>query len=142
MCGAGCHGAADDLRDLSDRLEAPLIHAVKGKDFMRYDDPRRMGGIRMTGASAVYDAIARCDVLLMVGSDYPCSNFLPTKPGDNRSPPKKPTTGSSPRREPPWPNSRRRPACVGTSGSASSAPTTTWASITARPAHGAAGADT
>ena len=34
MCGAGCHGAADELRALSDRLKAPLIHSVKGKDIM------------------------------------------------------------------------------------------------------------
>ena len=45
MCGAGCHGAADELRALSDRLKAPLIHSVKGKDIMPYDDPRWMGGI-------------------------------------------------------------------------------------------------
>jgi pyruvate dehydrogenase (quinone) len=80
MCGAGCHGAADELRDLSDRLKAPLIHSVKGKDIMPYDDPRWMGGIGMIGTKAVYDAVMRCDLLLMVGSDYPYSNFLPTKP--------------------------------------------------------------
>ena len=38
MCGAGCHGAAEELRALSDRLKAPLIHSVKGKDIMPYDD--------------------------------------------------------------------------------------------------------
>jgi pyruvate dehydrogenase (quinone) len=80
MCGAGCHGAADHLRDLSDRLKAPLIHSVKGKDIMAYDDPRWMGGIGMIGAKPVYDAVMRCDLLLMVGADYPYSNFLPTRP--------------------------------------------------------------
>jgi pyruvate dehydrogenase (quinone) len=80
MCGAGCHGAADELRALSDRLKAPLIHSVKGKDIMPYDDPRWMGGIGMIGTKAVYDAVMRCDLLLMVGTDYPYSNFLPTKP--------------------------------------------------------------
>jgi thiamine pyrophosphate-dependent acetolactate synthase large subunit-like protein len=80
MCGAGCHGAADELRDLSDRLKAPLIHSVKGKDIMRYDDPRWMGGIGMIGTRAVYEAVMRCDLLLMLGSDYPYSEFLPSKP--------------------------------------------------------------
>lgn len=47
MCGAGCHGAAAELLDLSDRLKAPLIHSVKGKDILPYDDPRWMGGIGM-----------------------------------------------------------------------------------------------
>src|SRR5271170_6216066 len=80
MCGAGSHGAANELRELSDRLKAPLIHSVKGKDIMPYDDPRWMGGIGMIGTKAVYDAVMRCDLLLMLGTDYPYSNFLPTKP--------------------------------------------------------------
>ena len=78
MCGSGCHGAAEELCALSDRLKAPLIHSVKGKDIMPYDDPRWMGGIGMIGTRAVYNAIMHCDLLLMVGTDYPFSNFLPT----------------------------------------------------------------
>ena len=80
LCGAGCHGAADELRALSDRLKAPLIHSVKGKDIMPYDDPRWMGGIGMIGTKAVYDAVMSCDLLLMLGTDYPYSEFLPPKP--------------------------------------------------------------
>ena len=79
MCGGGCRGAADRLRALSDRLKAPLIHSVKGKDIMPYNDPRWMGGIGMIGTKAVYNAIMGCDLLLMVGTDYPYSNFLPSK---------------------------------------------------------------
>jgi pyruvate dehydrogenase (quinone) len=79
MCGAGCHGAADDLRALADRLKAPLIHSVKGKDIMPYDDPHWMGGIGMIGTKAVYNAIMHCELLLMLGTDYPYSEFLPHK---------------------------------------------------------------
>jgi pyruvate dehydrogenase (quinone) len=79
MCGAGCQGAADDLRALSDRLKAPLIHSVKGKDIMSYDDPRWMGGIGMIGTKAAYNAVMHCDLLLMLGTDYPYSEFLPRK---------------------------------------------------------------
>ena len=79
MCGGGCHGAAAELRALSDRLKAPLIHSVKGKDIMPFDDPRWMGGIGMIGTSADYHAIMRCDLLLMLGTDYPFSEFLPHK---------------------------------------------------------------
>jgi pyruvate dehydrogenase (quinone) len=79
MCGAGCQGAADELRALSDRLKAPLIHSVKGKEIMPYDDPRWMGGIGMIGTKAVYNAVMRCDLLLMLGTDYPYSEFLPRK---------------------------------------------------------------
>jgi pyruvate dehydrogenase (quinone) len=79
MCGAGCHGASEELRALSDRLKAPLVHSVKGKDIMPYDDPRWMGGIGMIGTKAVYNAVMDCGLLLMVGTDYPYSEFLPRK---------------------------------------------------------------
>src|ERR1700691_1824701 len=79
MCGAGCHGAAEELSALSDRLKAPLIHSVKGKDIMPYDDPHWMGGIGMIGTKAVYEAVMGCELLLMVGTDYPYSEFLPSK---------------------------------------------------------------
>src|SRR5258708_21777203 len=79
MCGAGCRDAADLLRALSDRLKAPLIHTVRGKELMAYDDPRWMGGLGMIGTKAVYNAVQYCDLLLMIGTDYPYSNFLPSK---------------------------------------------------------------
>jgi pyruvate dehydrogenase (quinone) len=81
MCGNGCHGAAEELRALSDRLRAPLMHSVKGKDIMPFDDPRWMGGIGMIGTKAVYHAVMHCDLFLMLGTDYPYSEFLPTKGG-------------------------------------------------------------
>src|SRR5271166_2767938 len=79
MCGAGCHGAAEELRALSDRLKAPLIHSVKGKDILPYDDPRWMGGIGMIGTRPDYKAMMDCDLLLMLGTDYPYSEYLPRK---------------------------------------------------------------
>lgn len=80
MCGAGCHGLADELRILSDKLNAPLIHSVKGKDIMGYDDPRWMGGLGMIGTKATYHAVMNCDLLIMIGTDYPYAEFLPKKP--------------------------------------------------------------
>jgi thiamine pyrophosphate-dependent acetolactate synthase large subunit-like protein len=80
MCGAGAHGATDEVRALSDRLKAPLIHSVKGKDILPFDDPRWMGGIGMIGTKPVYEAVMGCDLLLMLGTDYPYSEYLPTKP--------------------------------------------------------------
>ena len=77
MCGAGCHGAAAELRAISDRLKAPLIHSVKGKDIMAYDDAHWMGGIGMIGTKPVYNAVMKCDLFLMMGTDYPYSDFLP-----------------------------------------------------------------
>jgi pyruvate dehydrogenase (quinone) len=79
MCGNGCHGAKEEILALSERLKAPLIHTVKGKDILPYDHPRWMGGIGMIGTRPNYLAVQRCDVLLMLGTDYPYSEFLPGK---------------------------------------------------------------
>jgi pyruvate dehydrogenase (quinone) len=80
MAGAGCHGAAAELAALSDRLKAPMIHSVKGQDIMAYDDPHWLGGIGMIGTKPSYNAVMSADLLLMVGTDYPFSNFLPNRP--------------------------------------------------------------
>lgn len=79
MCGAGCYGLAEELRELSNKLKAPLIHSVKGKDIMAYDDPCWMGGIGMIGTKAVYNAVMNCELFLMIGTDYPYSEYLPKK---------------------------------------------------------------
>lgn len=78
MCGHGCIGAADLLRALSDRLKAPLVHTYRGKEIMAFDDPRWMGGLGMIGTKPVYHAVQNCDLLVMVGTDYPFSNYLPS----------------------------------------------------------------
>jgi thiamine pyrophosphate-dependent acetolactate synthase large subunit-like protein len=44
MCGAGCRGAVEELRKLSDRLKAPLVHSFRGKELMAYDDPAGWAG--------------------------------------------------------------------------------------------------
>ncbi len=77
MCGAGCRGATELLREFSDRLKAPLIHSVRGKELMPYDEPRWMGGIGMIGTKPVYRAVQDCDLLIMLGTDYPYPEFLP-----------------------------------------------------------------
>jgi thiamine pyrophosphate-dependent acetolactate synthase large subunit-like protein len=79
MCGAGCKGMASELRALSNKLCAPLIHSVKGKDIMPYDDPCWMGGLGMIGTKPVYHAVMHCDLFIMIGTDYPYSEFLPTQ---------------------------------------------------------------
>lgn len=79
MCGAGCRGGTEELQKLSDRLKAPLVHSLRGKELMAYDDPRWMGGLGIIGTKPVYEAVQDCELLLMVGTDYPYSNFLPHK---------------------------------------------------------------
>jgi len=79
LCGFGCHAAAEELKALSDRLNAPLMHTYRGKDILPYDDPRWIGGIGLIGGRPGVDALHQADLMLMLGTDYPYSEFLPTK---------------------------------------------------------------
>lgn len=79
FCGHGCHGAKAELALLSDRLRAPLMHTYRGKDIMAYDDRRWMGGVGLIGGRPGVDALNDADLMLMLGTDYPYSDFLPKK---------------------------------------------------------------
>ena len=79
FCGHGCHGAKAELASLSDRLCAPLMHTYRGKDIMAYDDRRWMGGVGLIGGRPGVDALNDADLMLMLGTDYPYSDFLPKK---------------------------------------------------------------
>jgi pyruvate dehydrogenase (quinone) len=78
FCGAGCRGAEAELIALSDRLRAPLMHSFRAKELISHDDPHWMGGVGLIGGKPGVDAVADAELLLMLGSDYPYSEFLPT----------------------------------------------------------------
>jgi pyruvate dehydrogenase (quinone)/pyruvate oxidase len=77
FCGAGCRGAEAELRRLAEHLKAPLMHTFRGKELMAYDDPFWIGGVGLIGGRPGVDAVADADLLLMLGTDYPYSEFLP-----------------------------------------------------------------
>ena len=78
LCGAGCRGAEAGLLALSERLKAPLMHTYRAKELIAYDDPRWIGGVGLVGGRPGVDAVAEADLLVMLGTDYPYSDFLPT----------------------------------------------------------------
>jgi pyruvate dehydrogenase (quinone)/pyruvate oxidase len=77
FCGAGCRGAESELIQLSDRLRAPLMHTYRAKDLLPYEDPHWIGGVGLIGGKPGVDALAEADLLLMLGTDYPYTDFLP-----------------------------------------------------------------
>jgi pyruvate dehydrogenase (quinone) len=77
FCGAGCRGAEAELVRLSDRLKAPLMHTYRGKDLMPYHDPHWIGGVGLIGGKPGVEALSAADLLLMLGTDYPYTDFLP-----------------------------------------------------------------
>ena len=74
--GAGCAGAHDELVELAGKLQAPIVHAMRGKEFIEYDNPFDVGMTGLLGFSSGYHAMMNCDVLLMIGTDFPVSAVL------------------------------------------------------------------
>src|SRR6266404_4699695 len=69
--GAGCAGAHAELIELAGKLQAPIVHAMRGKEFIEYDNPYDVGMTGLLGFSSGYHAMLDCDVLLMIGTDFP-----------------------------------------------------------------------
>ncbi|PKH19330.1 pyruvate dehydrogenase [Pseudomonas sp. 43NM1] len=78
MCGAGCAGAHDQVVALADALGAPLVHALRGKEHVEWDNPFDVGMTGLIGFSSGYHAMLNCDTLVMLGTDFPYRQFYPT----------------------------------------------------------------
>ncbi len=77
LCGSGCAGAHDEVVRLAETLKAPIVHAMRGKEFIEYDNPYDVGMTGLLGFSSGYYAMLACDVLVMLGTDFPYRQFYP-----------------------------------------------------------------
>jgi pyruvate dehydrogenase (quinone) len=75
--GAGCAGAHAELITLAGKLNAPIVHALRGKEFIEYDNPFDVGLTGLLGFSSGHHAMMNCDLLLMLGTDFPYQQFFP-----------------------------------------------------------------
>lgn len=75
--GVGCEGAHAELLAVAERLKAPMVHAMRGKEFIEYDNPYDVGMTGLLGFSSGYHAMMNCDALLMLGTDFPYQQFYP-----------------------------------------------------------------
>ena len=78
FCGRGCAGAHASLMKLAETLKSPMVHALGGKEYVEYENPYDVGMTGFIGFSSGYAAMHACDVLLMLGTDFPYKQFLPT----------------------------------------------------------------
>ncbi|HEV2531665.1 ubiquinone-dependent pyruvate dehydrogenase [Phenylobacterium sp.] len=78
LCGSGCAGAHDELMALGQKLKSPMVHALRGKEHVEWDNPFDVGMTGLIGFGSGYYAINDCDVLLMLGTDFPYRQFYPT----------------------------------------------------------------
>jgi pyruvate dehydrogenase (quinone) len=75
--GAGCAGAHEELIELAGKLNAPIVHAMRGKEYIEYDNPFDVGMTGLLGFSSGHHAMMNCDLLLMIGTDFPYQQFFP-----------------------------------------------------------------
>jgi thiamine pyrophosphate-dependent enzyme len=71
LCGSGCQGAHEQLLALAERLKAPIVHALKGKEHVEWENPYDVGMTGLIGFSSGYYAMLDCDVLLMLRFPIP-----------------------------------------------------------------------
>ncbi len=77
LCGAGCAGAHAEVLAVAGKLKAPIVHALRGKEHVEYDNPYDVGMTGLIGFSSGYAAMKECDTLLMLGTDFPYRQFYP-----------------------------------------------------------------
>ena len=80
LAGQGALHATQELEELAEKLGAPVVKALLGKAAVPDDSPYTTGGIGLLGTEPSQDAIEDCDTLLMVGTSFPYTEFLP-EPG-------------------------------------------------------------
>ncbi|WP_315551622.1 ubiquinone-dependent pyruvate dehydrogenase [Microbacterium aurum] len=79
LAGSGVAGAHDEVLALAEALQAPIVHALRGKEHIEKDNRYDVGMTGLLGFASGYRAMEKCDVLLMLGTDFPYRQFYPSK---------------------------------------------------------------
>ena len=77
LAGAGCEGAHEELIETARLLQAPIVHTLRGKEHVEYDNPFDVGLTGLLGFESGYRAMENCDALLMLGTSFPYREFYP-----------------------------------------------------------------
>ncbi|MEU8887680.1 pyruvate dehydrogenase [Streptomyces sp. NPDC048442] len=77
FCGSGTAGAHAEVMEFAERIKSPVGHALRGKEFIQYDNPYDVGMSGLLGYGAAYEAMHECDLLILLGTDFPYNDFLP-----------------------------------------------------------------
>ncbi|MBD8080308.1 pyruvate dehydrogenase [Cellulosimicrobium arenosum] len=78
FAGVGVRGAHDDVIALADKIAAPVGHSLRGKEWIQYDNPFDVGMSGLLGYGACFDAMHEADLLILLGTDFPYDQFLPS----------------------------------------------------------------
>ncbi|MGW2560368.1 pyruvate dehydrogenase [Streptomyces sp. NPDC001514] len=77
FCGSGTAGAHVEVMQFAERIKSPVGHALRGKEWIQYDNPYDVGMSGLLGYGAAYEATHECDLLILLGTDFPYNAFLP-----------------------------------------------------------------
>ena len=77
LAGAGCAGAHTELVSVAKALKAPIVHALRGKEYVEYDNPYDVGMTGLIGFSSGYHTLMSADAVLMLGTSFPYRAFYP-----------------------------------------------------------------
>ncbi len=77
LAGAGCRYAHREVLATAELLKAPIVHSLRGKEYLEYDNPYDVGMTGLLGFRSGYLAMEHCDALLMLGTDFPYPQFFP-----------------------------------------------------------------
>ncbi|MGW1767583.1 pyruvate dehydrogenase [Streptomyces sp. NPDC002073] len=77
FCGSGTAGAHAEVMEFAGRVKSPIGHALRGKEWIQYDNPYDVGMSGLLGYGAAYEATHECDLLILLGTDFPYNAFLP-----------------------------------------------------------------
>ncbi|MGM5657131.1 ubiquinone-dependent pyruvate dehydrogenase, partial [Klebsiella sp. K5-312] len=78
MCGSGCAGAHQELVEFAAKIKAPIVHALRGKEHVEYDNPYDVGMTGLIGFSSGFDTMMNADTLILLGTQFPYRAFYPT----------------------------------------------------------------
>ena len=78
LCGSGCREAHDEVIMLADKVKSPVVTALRGKQYIEYDNPYDVGLTGLIGYRSGYVAMESSEVLLMLGTDFPYKDFYPS----------------------------------------------------------------
>jgi len=79
LAGAGCAGAHAELMQVAEKLKAPIVTTLRGREHVEYDSPNDVGLTGLIGYASGYHAIMECETLLILGADFPYTQFYPEK---------------------------------------------------------------
>lgn len=77
MCGSGCAGAHPEVMALAEALKAPIVHALRGKEHIDWDNPYNVGMTGLIGFSSGYQAMQHADTVVLLGTKFPYRAFYP-----------------------------------------------------------------